>query len=201
MNKLRPLLGAALLASAALTSAADRPSIDVTEFELENGMKWLLFPQHESPTIAAGWVAHVGSANERPGITGISHLFEHMLFKGTHTIGTTDIGRDLELIEEQERVRSEMRAEMKKMREALRRGEASFWETYREKVGAVTRADVQRVAQKHLQADQVRILVVGNQSEIDAGDGEHDVSLGELSVGKDTTIPLPDPLTLERPSS
>ena len=79
--------------------------------------------------------------------------------------------------------------------------DASFWETYREKVGAVTKADVQRVAQKHLQADQVRILVVGNQSEIDAGDGEHDVSLGELSVGKDTTIPLPDPLTLERPSS
>jgi len=123
MNKLRPLLGVALLASAALTSAADRPGIDVTELELENGMKWLLFAQHESPSIAAGWVAHVGSANERPGITGISHLFEHMLFKGTHTIGTTDIERDLELIEEQERVRSGMRAEMKKMREALRRGE------------------------------------------------------------------------------
>ena len=35
------------------------------------------------PAVAAGWVAHVGSANERPGITGIAHLFEHMMFKGT----------------------------------------------------------------------------------------------------------------------
>ncbi len=123
MNKLRALLGVALLVFASPAGAADRPQIDVTEFELENGMRWLLFAQHESPTIAAGWVAHVGSANERPGITGISHLFEHMLFKGTHTIGTTDIARDLELIEEQEQVRAEMRAETKKMREALRRGE------------------------------------------------------------------------------
>jgi len=123
MNKPLSLLGAALLAWAIPASAADRPQIDVTGFELENGMRWLLFEQRESPIIAAGWVAHVGSANERPGITGISHLFEHMLFKGTRTIGTKDLDRDLELIEKQERVRAEMRAEMSKMREALRRGE------------------------------------------------------------------------------
>ncbi len=73
--------------------------------------------------ISGGWVAHVGSANERPGITGIAHLFEHMMFKGTPTIGTKDFKKDLEIIAEQERVRELMRGEEKKMREMYRRGE------------------------------------------------------------------------------
>ena len=72
---------------------------------------------------SGAWVAHVGSVNERPGITGISHLFEHMMFKGTHVIGTRDYAKDVQLIEEQERVQDEMRAELSKMRDAQRRGE------------------------------------------------------------------------------
>ena len=68
-------------------------------------------------------MAHVGSANERPGITGIAHLFEHMMFKGTPTIGTTDAKRDLEILAQQEAVRDEMRAEEARMRHALRKGE------------------------------------------------------------------------------
>ena len=86
-------------------AAAQKPQIAVEEFQLANGMRWLLFEQHDSPTVAAGWVARVGSVNERPGITGISHFFEHMMFKGTHVVGTKDIEADLKLIEEQEKVR------------------------------------------------------------------------------------------------
>ncbi len=97
--------------------------LEVQEHTLGNGMKLLLIPRHFSPTVAGGWVAHVGSANERPGITGISHLFEHMMFKGTHVVGTRDYQTDVRLIEEQEKVRDEMRAEISKMRAAQRRGE------------------------------------------------------------------------------
>ncbi len=95
----------------------------VQEHFLGNGMKLLLIPNHLSPTVSCGWVAHVGSANERPGITGISHLFEHMMFKGTHVIGTRDYEKDVRLIEEQERVQDEMRAELSRMRAQQRRGE------------------------------------------------------------------------------
>ncbi|PYQ20207.1 MAG: hypothetical protein DMF81_19325, partial [Acidobacteria bacterium] len=70
-----------------------------------------------------GWVARVGSANEREGVTGISHLFEHMMFKGTRTIGTRDIEADLRIIDEQEKVQEQMRQEMGLMRDRLRRGE------------------------------------------------------------------------------
>jgi predicted Zn-dependent peptidase len=121
LNVVRTLAPVVLFALPA--AAAENPQITVEEVTLDNGMTWLLYENHDSPTVFAGWVARVGSVNERPGITGLSHFFEHMMFKGTHTIGTTDIVADLKLIEEQERVRTAMRAEMEVMRAKLRRGE------------------------------------------------------------------------------
>ncbi len=141
LNVARGLSALALLALVAgrPAVAAEKPQITVQEHTLSNGMRWLLYEQHDSPTIAAGWTARVGSVNERPGITGLSHFFEHMMFKGTKTIGTKDIDEDLRLIEEQEKIRDAMRAEMEVMREKLRRGEIddlqkpeSWTERYRE---------------------------------------------------------------------
>jgi predicted Zn-dependent peptidase len=125
LNPRRAGLSLSLLAFATLATGAEKPRIEVEEWTMANGMKWLLFERHDAPTIATGWVAHVGSANERPGITGISHFFEHMMFKGTKVIGTKDIDLDLKLIDEQEKVRAEMRKEMSIMRERLRKGEIS----------------------------------------------------------------------------
>ncbi|HEU0010291.1 MAG TPA: pitrilysin family protein [Verrucomicrobiae bacterium] len=97
--------------------------VQVLERSLPNGLRILMVERHDDPTIAGGWVAHVGSANERPGITGIAHLFEHMMFKGTPTIGTKDFEKDLKIIAEQEQVRGEIRHEEALMRAAYRRGE------------------------------------------------------------------------------
>src|SRR5262249_9496203 len=107
--------------SAAPATAATAPAVE--EHILGNGMRVLLVPRHLSPTVSCGWVAHVGSANERPGITGIAHLFEHMMFKGTHVIGTRDYALDAQLIDAQEAVMEEMRAEISKLRAAYRRGD------------------------------------------------------------------------------
>jgi predicted Zn-dependent peptidase len=107
-------------ASVSLSSAQKVP---VVEKELANGMRLLMVERHDEPSVAGGWVAHVGSSNERPGITGIAHLFEHMMFKGTPTIGTKDYQKDVEIMAEQERLRDEMRQEERKMRAAYRRGE------------------------------------------------------------------------------
>jgi predicted Zn-dependent peptidase len=97
--------------------------VPVKEVRLANGMRLLMVERHDNPTIAGGWVAHVGSSNERPGITGIAHLFEHMMFKGTPTIGTTDYEKDQQIIAEQERVRDLMRQEEAHMRAMWRHGE------------------------------------------------------------------------------
>ncbi len=97
--------------------------VPVKEYFLSNGMKVLLLERNDAPSISGGWVARVGSVNERPGITGIAHLFEHMMFKGTPKIGTKDYKADVKIISEQERVRDAMRAEERKMREMWRKGE------------------------------------------------------------------------------
>ncbi len=97
--------------------------VPVLEHTLSNGMKLLLVERHDEPTIAGAFVVHVGSAHERPGITGIAHLFEHLMFKGTPTIGTRDYARDREIMAEQERVREAIRAEERQLRAAWRRGE------------------------------------------------------------------------------
>jgi predicted Zn-dependent peptidase len=77
------------LVTAAGSAVAQKVAVE--EFTLPNGMQFLLVPRADQPNVvSAGWVARVGSVNERPGITGISHFFEHMMFKGTNTIGTRD---------------------------------------------------------------------------------------------------------------
>ena len=103
--------------------AVKAQKVPVVEKQLGNGMRLLLVERHDEPLVAGGWVAHVGSSNERPGMTGIAHLFEHMMFKGTPTIGTKDYSKDLEIIAEQEKVRDQMRAEERKMRAMYRHGE------------------------------------------------------------------------------
>ena len=89
------------------TAAAQKVAVE--EFTLPNGMQFLLVPRSDQPNVvSAGWVARVGSVNERPGITGISHFFEHMMFKGTHTIGTRNPDKERTFRVEQKKVRDQM---------------------------------------------------------------------------------------------
>lgn len=117
--------GLAILALAlgALPATAQEAKVPVQRVTLDNGMELLMVERHESPTISAGWVAHVGSVNERPGITGIAHLFEHMMFKGTQTIGTKDYAAEKKIMDRLDAVRVQMEQEYTKLRAAKRRGE------------------------------------------------------------------------------
>lgn len=118
-HRIPPTLLAALLGIPGLMAQ----EIPVQERVLPNGMRVILVERSGEPSISCGWVARVGSADERPGITGIAHLFEHMMFKGTRVIGTRDAVRDMELNREQDRVVVTIREEQDLLRERLRRGE------------------------------------------------------------------------------
>ncbi len=113
----------ALILLTGLVADANEANVPVTEVTLDNGMKLLLVERHDSPRVAAGWIAHVGSVNEESGVTGIAHLFEHMMFKGTETIGTTDFEAEMEIMAELDAVRAEMEIEYTALREAKRRGD------------------------------------------------------------------------------
>ncbi len=73
------------------------PELPVREVRLENGMHFLLLPRAGAPTVA--FVAHVpvGSVNEALGSTGIAHFLEHLLFKGSTTIGTSNVDAEREV--------------------------------------------------------------------------------------------------------
>ena len=110
-------------ALALIATVAAGQEVDVVEHELENGMKVLMVPRPGDPNIAAGWIARVGSVYERPGITGVAHLFEHMMFKGTQTIGTSNIEEDLDIIARLDAVKAELAVEEARLLQAHRLGE------------------------------------------------------------------------------
>lgn len=70
---------------------------DVKEYRLKSGLTLVMHEDHSSPIISFQVWYNVGSRNERPGITGISHLFEHMMFKGSKNVGPEEHSRIVNL--------------------------------------------------------------------------------------------------------
>lgn len=65
---------------------------------LDNGMTFLLYPNKRTPVFSGVIRYDVGGKDESTGMTGIAHMFEHMAFKGTHTIGTRDWPKEQEAL-------------------------------------------------------------------------------------------------------
>jgi len=97
--------------------------LPVDELILDNGMKVLTVERPMSPRVFCALYWKVGSVNERPGITGLSHFFEHMMFKGTDVIGTKDPKADRELNAKIEEVMGRIRELKLRGLEALRQGD------------------------------------------------------------------------------
>jgi len=69
---------------------------DIQTFTLENGMKIIVLEDHSIPNANMYFFWKVGSRNEYPGITGISHFFEHMMFNGSKKYGPKEFDRTME---------------------------------------------------------------------------------------------------------
>ncbi len=68
--------------------------LDVKEHVLSNGLKILMIQNPGVPRVVCHIYYKVGSINEKPGITGLAHMHEHMMFKGTKVSGVTDYEKD-----------------------------------------------------------------------------------------------------------
>jgi hypothetical protein len=105
MNRLKTfaVILVAFISFATVSVAADTPyalNLDVKEFFLQNGMQFLVVERHTVPQVACRVAIRAGSALEETGKTGIAHMLEHMMFKGTKNFGTLDWKRDQELQQE-----------------------------------------------------------------------------------------------------
>ena len=74
------------------TAAQDLAAFEkrLTEYHMPSGLTFLIYERSEAPVVSFFTYVDVGAAQEVPGITGLAHMFEHMAFKGTTRIGTTD---------------------------------------------------------------------------------------------------------------
>ena len=72
------------------------PTLDFGKYRLPNGLDVILLEDHRLPLVAVNIWYHVGPANERPGLTGFAHLFEHMMFEGSRHVGVKEHIRHLE---------------------------------------------------------------------------------------------------------
>ncbi len=79
--RLRTFAIAALFALAALPARADGPK--AFQFALQNGMQVVVIPDHRAPVVTQMLWFKVGGVDDPPGLSGLAHFFEHMMFRGT----------------------------------------------------------------------------------------------------------------------
>src|ERR1700735_5568858 len=111
---LLPLLLGASLPAQNLQEFAKR----VTEFTLANGMHFIVLERHEAPVVSFHTYVNAGSVDDPKGRSGLAHMFEHMAFKGTEGIGSTDWAAEKKALDNIERVYDELDAERAKLAKA-----------------------------------------------------------------------------------
>ena len=78
------------------------------EHKLANGLTVLMVERHQTPVVSLNMTFGVGGVNEQAGQTGLAHLYEHMAFKGTRTVGTKNYEKERPILEEWFRVGTEL---------------------------------------------------------------------------------------------
>lgn len=101
---------------AASFGLADR----VLEKKLTNGLTILMVERHQTPVVSLNMTFAVGGVNEQVGQTGLAHLYEHMAFKGTRTVGTKDYEKERPILDEWYQVGTELE---RRQRELARRSQ------------------------------------------------------------------------------
>src|SRR5882757_9670731 len=92
MRLISLFVACALVVSA--ESSFEQVQSHVSEFTLKNGLKFIILERHQAPVASFYTLVDAGSAQEKMGTGGIAHMFEHMAFKGTSTIGTKNFAEE-----------------------------------------------------------------------------------------------------------
>ncbi|MGA2716501.1 MAG: pitrilysin family protein [Bryobacteraceae bacterium] len=113
-NFLLPFALAASLPAQNLQEFAKR----VTEFTLPNGMHFIVLERHQAPVVSFHTYINAGSVDDPKGRTGLAHMFEHIAFKGTETIGSANWPAEKAALDNIERVYDQLDAERAKLSRA-----------------------------------------------------------------------------------
>ncbi|NJR66874.1 MAG: insulinase family protein [Leptolyngbyaceae cyanobacterium CRU_2_3] len=108
-----------------VTASNIKPYIDqverqITEFTLGNGMKFIVMERHQAPIVSFMTYVNIGSAYEKPGKTGAAHFLEHLAFKGTPQIGTSDYQAEKPLLDRLDQLSEQIQLAAKQPDEVAR---------------------------------------------------------------------------------
>jgi predicted Zn-dependent peptidase len=104
-----------MICSIGWTQGFENMKAQVKQHTLKNGMKFVVLERHDAPVASFHIYADVGSANENYGITGISHLLEHMAFKGSKVVGTNDYKAELVIFDKMDKLNAKIKYEKGKV--------------------------------------------------------------------------------------
>ncbi len=98
----------------------------VTEFRLSNGMKFIVLERHQAPVVAFNAFVNAGAVDDPAGKSSMAHMFEHMIGKGTATIGTKNLNEEQKALKRVEEVYDRLEAEKKSGGPRLKEVEAEL---------------------------------------------------------------------------
>jgi len=114
------VLGCQIAPTIALADTpAEAPSIqpyldqvieNITEFTLDNGLQFIVLEDRDAPVVSFVTYADVGGVDEPDGKTGVAHFLEHLAFKGSTTLGTTDYEAERQVLDRLDRIFAELQA-------------------------------------------------------------------------------------------
>jgi len=156
------------LAATAMTSAAPPPAgaakrapLDIKEITLDNGLRIYVAERSASPTFATMYQFGVGGASDPRGKSGIAHLLEHMLFKGTETMGTVDHAKEKPLMERLSRLWHELHIELDREDDPFQPADQQKIDALREEIAQVSTEQKQYIVKNEYDELMTRAGSVG----------------------------------------
>jgi predicted Zn-dependent peptidase len=127
----------------------DRVIEKVSEFSLDNGMKFIVLERHQAPVVSFVTYADVGGVDEPDGKTGVAHFLEHLAFKGTTRIGTTDYQAESQLLDRLDQLFEQIQAAKAAGNQAeVARLEAEFAKVDAEALEYVTQNELGQIVEQ-----------------------------------------------------
>lgn len=131
-------------------TASDDIQLDVKEFTLANGMRFLVLERHEAPVFSTVLRYKVGSVDERPGITGMAHLCEHMMFKGTKLFGTSNYEAEVPFLQKIDSLAELLTIEQAKVRNPFYKGPKDTVDSLKAQIHRVQLEEAQYIIKDEL---------------------------------------------------
>ena len=150
-----------LLGASALRLHAQNVELNVIERTLKNGMTVLLVERHDAPTVALYMQFKVGGVDDPAGKTGIAHLLEHMMFKGSRMYGTTSYQAEVPIMEKIDRIYHELAAERAKSRSAFQAADEGKIQELQEQLKALQEEQKPYIVSDELSQTYQRLGGVG----------------------------------------